>query len=532
MINKNYNVTLALMLYVLFYIICVFSNIESKEFMTIDANSIISSLEKLTTVSFYNMNDTYHSQFYGWTYFSLNFIIIILAKFLGITSDISINLILKSTLFIIGGLSVYLFSVLSKSIFNIKTSFILTLFFIVNPVTAHYFNEIHPEMLGTMFQLSALIILTLIIQRNKTLGWEFYLAVIFLSLSGLSKQAYIIVNSFVAISFFVIYYRQNEKFKLIEFSKVILYSLSVFFIVSFVIHPYAFFEFSKFYEAQKFISAEHSQRNFKDVVFLWFEAILNNPLVMLNCLLVFSLYRWKKLPLIYCLSVIFSFGITALFVYKSRLWVSDKYFFPLYIFYLFNVCFFIRTIFLNQRVTKNIILFLLFTFFVSNTVESLYIQQKRFFDGELRTKNVAWDYLKELNSDLKIAYSPDIAMPRKMVTSGCHAWQGCSDYDALTKFDPDLVIFSPNYPYYNSDQFEKYVVNNAYSLIKTISMTNDDYLYCGNSKYSDYPLYIFDLLSISKQVTVCSKSYMYMVTNYLFERKITGDSIEIYKKRK
>jgi len=59
-------------MYIVIFGLSILSRIESIEFMGIDASSIVSSLRELTTAPYYNMNNSYHSQFYGWTYFSLN----------------------------------------------------------------------------------------------------------------------------------------------------------------------------------------------------------------------------------------------------------------------------------------------------------------------------------------------------------------------------------------------------------------------------------------------------------------------------
>ncbi|MFA0694196.1 hypothetical protein [Vibrio sp. 10N.222.49.C9] len=528
-IKSNKSLLLLFTFYGALYGICVFANINSKEFMTIDENSIVSSLEQLTTSAFYNMNATYHSQFYGWTYFSLNFVLISILNVIGVDSEIGVNFSIRAVGFIIGLIVITLFYKLTiRSVTRTKAC-ILTAFFIVNPVTAHFFNEIHPEMLGVLFQLAAVGLFYSIYVDKKNIKGDFYLAILFLSLSCLSKQAFVVANTFIALSFFILYHLEVKKLQLGEFIKIIFFCLIVFFSIFFIIHPYAFIEFDKFFEAQRFISEEHSSKSFDMVADRWVQEIIGNPLVLINFLLLFSLLWWRKLPLSYNLSVVFCCLVTSIYAYKSRLWVTDNYFFPIYVFYFFNIFYFINSVyFKTYKKVRYIILFTLSLVFISNLSVSINEQQKRFFLQSTKTKNIAWEYLKDLPDNKKVAYSPNIAMPDNLKGNGCHAWQGCNYAKDLEKYDPDMIVYSPSYPHFNSQEFQRYIDDNDMKLVKEISSHKDTLKHtCQNPSYNK--LYIFDYFLLFENISSCINSYVSMVNNYMTRSEITGLDIKIYE---
>lgn len=532
-IIKNNKVIMFLIatIYFLIYAICVFSNIDSKEFMTIDENSIISSLEQLTSSAFYNMNDTYHSKFYGWTYFSFNFVIINFLKLVGLDTELAINLAIRLFNFIIGLSVVLLFFKTCNLLIDRFKSALLTLFFMVSPVTAHFFVEIHPEMLGVLFQLSALYILCGIYLKGKKIDFNFYISVVFLSLSCLSKQAFVIANTFLAIVFFILYYTNNRSFDFSDFFKIIAKSLFIFFLVFFIIHPYAFFEFDKFIEAQRSISSEHSQKNFSLVIDDWLHVVFNNPLVLCNFLLIFTLIAWNRYHVAYKLSVISVFTVSLIYIYNSRLWVVDTYFFPVYLFYFFNLFYFINTV-LNKFILIRVVMLLtLFSIFISDASVSLYKQQKRFFLQNARTEKVSWDILKSLPDEVKVAYSPNIAMPKILRKKGCHAWQGCNTEVELSKYSPDLVVYSPTYPHFNSDAFEKYLNNNDFVLINKVEPKIKGLEFkCSSINYTNTYLYVFSYKYIYNNVIGCLSDYIKMIKNYKSTDLLVGHEILFYEK--
>ena len=51
--------------------------------MGVDPSSIIGSINNMFEKPVYDMNGSYHSRVYGWTYFSLNFVVLAPFKLIG-----------------------------------------------------------------------------------------------------------------------------------------------------------------------------------------------------------------------------------------------------------------------------------------------------------------------------------------------------------------------------------------------------------------------------------------------------------------
>lgn len=150
-------------------------------------------------------------------------------------------------------------------------------------------------------------------------------------------------------------------------------------------------------------------------------------------------------------SLIFSNLVSAIYIYKARLWITDTYLLPVFLFSFLNVAYFFSEFIFDKlsktfNLIKVVILVIILLILGNNMAFSVYKQQSRYFKEELRTKNLSWNFLDKVNQDIKVAYSPNVAMPDKLKKTGCHAWQGCNDIDSLTKYSPDLVVMSPDYP--------------------------------------------------------------------------------------
>ncbi|EGQ8358440.1 hypothetical protein GTW19_16670 [Vibrio cholerae] len=161
---------------------------------------------------------------------------------------------------------------------------------------------------------------------------------------------------------------------------------------------------------------------------------------------------------------------------------------------------------------------------------SVYKQQSRYFKEELRTKNLSWNFLDKVNQDIKVAYSPNVAMPDKLKKTGCHAWQGCNDIDSLTKYSPDLVVMSPDYPHYNRSDYERFVRENGYNLVEVFDKEPIKRTVCSIPNYNEQRLYILSVLDIFNSTINCVNAYLEMLDDYKNNRVIDGEKILIYAK--
>lgn len=168
-------------------------------------------------------------------------------------------------------------------------------------------------------------------------------------------------------------------------------------------------------------------------------------------------------------------------------------------------------------------------FVIGNVAYSVYEQQSRYFEDGLKTKNLSWHYLEKLESSLKVAYSPNIAMPDNLKSLACHAWQGCGDMIELSDYSPDLIVISPDYPHYKYSEFEKYInLNNYYEIIR-FNKESQDRTSCIKPSLNS-PLYIFELPIIFKSIKNCVVAYFEMLDNHKKKTIIDGESILIYGK--
>ena len=243
------------LIYTLVFGPTVFAIISASQYMEMDPRSIMNAIEGLTTGPvFYNMNNQYHSQFYGWTFFSLNFILVMVAKLFGFASEIYINFIVRSVMFAIGLGLVLQAYYLAQIFFSRIWAFVLTMLFMTNPVTAKFFFFIHPESLGLLLQLVAIgLFISIYKSLPEFAERKFLLAVAMLSLSALCKQSFFISGVFVYISFFIISISsagQNSDFRSWQnLGKLTLKSCAVGLVILFVIHPSAIIDIDHFSES-------------------------------------------------------------------------------------------------------------------------------------------------------------------------------------------------------------------------------------------------------------------------------------------
>lgn len=547
-VKDNLSLFALLLVYAAYFYLSIFARVDSIEFMSIDPASIVQSLRDLMSPPYYNMNDSYHSKYYGWTYFALNFFVVSGAKLFGLTSEYGINILIRSVLFVIGALLVIYAYLVSRVFFKPAIAIVTVLIFITNPVSSHYFTEIHPETLGLLFQLVGIKFILSAWRSGEDDFHQFYMAVLFLTLSALCKQSFFIVTFLIFCAYFLLYYLSKEKGKDFIFSKkflqLVIRSMGIFLIVFFVIHPYAFIQVGKFVDAQIGISGEHSAGNFEDTLIQWLSLIINNQLILFNFIILMMLpLIWRKLSIAYVLSVIFCCFAAAIFIYNVRLFITVNYLYPIYALLVFNVVYFLFYFVVPifalkiQRLAIPFLLFIIVVMIFPNMVYSFHGAHSRYLLDGLDNKTNIWNYINTLEKNTKIAYSPNVAVPQPYKENGCHAWQGCGDAEFLKEYDPDLMIFSEEYRYFNKDLFKQYTKEKDYKFVREFLMDNSIKL-----KFCEYPIKqvvlnnlntYLDFLDFSyraDKILGCFKSYFNMVETSRKGEVVVGDSYVVYKK--
>ncbi|MGF1730485.1 hypothetical protein [Photobacterium kasasachensis] len=522
---------IGVLLYILIYAVSVISRVESVEFMGIDAHSIVDSLNTITTYPYYNMGDSYHSKYYGWTYLSLNFVVLMFSKLFGLVNEESFNIIVRLNLFVIGMLLTITLYTLSRHFFSRTISACTVLYFLIDPVSSHYFLTIHPESIGLLLQCVGLIVL-LDLSRSKAFSFKkFIFAVILFSLSSLAKQPFFIVNVSIGLVFFAWLYRDaGYNLQVKDIVKLMICSIVAFLVTFFIIHPYAFLDYSSFIKAQSELSSGHSSVEIAEALNTWFNELSNSIVFCLNLLILFSLLFVRRVHWVYICSVTITLLIVSLFVYKSRMFISLVYLYPLYIFAIFNIVYFFHIVAnkISNKTVKQVSLYIVVFFILcnatSNLTYSVFSAHYRFLTDGLGTKYITWNYIKSLDENVAVAYSPDVAMPEPYKSNGCHAWQGCADYVNLSDFKPDVVIFSPEYPHYNFSEYEKFANRDEYKLVKMVKpdFSLDSYN-CTNSsrisvteilKDNSFVLNFLNIQNLIKSSMECVDSYSLMLNNY------------------
>jgi hypothetical protein len=533
--QETISIVVVLVVYAVVFLPVAFLQTKTTALMLIDPQSIVESLKGLTTYPYYNMNAQYHSQFYGWVYFSLNFFVIMIAKVFGVLSESNLIQLVRVTHFAIGGFLLVAIYKLAVKIFDPLVSVLLVLVFMVNPISAAFIYTIHPETLGLLLQAIGIMLL-LKAYHLSTFSWKtITFACVFLSLSGLAKQAFLIVSILIAITFFIVYYNKKsgrDFFATGNLLKVVGLSSGVFLLCALIIHPFAFFQFSKFYDAQMHLKMEHASKDFMPLLIPWLKEISTNFLYMFNVLITASVLILRKTDLVFKLSAVFSLLISILFIFNARLFITSNYLYPLYLIFTFNAFYFTFKIFPKLFTAKskclyysiNIALVLLLVFngvVAINKAHSFYLLEKS------NTQLKSWAYIEGFDKKTKIAYSPTVALPPLYRAIGCSAWQGCADYKALEKYSPDVIVSVPGYRYYKEDEYSKYIQVNGYSLVKKfVPSIGKEVSECGKISFIVVNEYL------KSHLFNCYSNYQSMLDIYDSDSYLIGEPISIYQKEK
>ncbi|WP_194664652.1 glycosyltransferase family 39 protein, partial [Vibrio anguillarum] len=460
------------LLYTFVYAISVVTRVSSSEFMGIDPQSIVTAINELTTPPYYNMNDSYHSKYYGWTYFSLNFLVVLIAKCMGFNSEFEINVLIRSVVYIIGACLVLSLYIFSREIFSKFVSFVLVLYFMFDPVVSHYITLIHPEALGMTLQILGCYFLIRFYKGGGKNSWIFYFSIILLSLSSLAKQPFFIVNFFIGC----IYLKFLADKLNLSYRNIIsffLHSVIIFLACFLIIHPYAFIEFDRFILAQSELSSGHSSGSMSEVLNIWFSEYTKSLLFFFHTVVLVLVTFSRDKNKYHFISLVTVSLIVVVFMYKSRIFINLGYLFPLYLLAFVNITyFFVKYLKINNIYNKflvSIILVLVPLNFLSNFFFSVFETQHKYYIDGLATKNSIWNYIKTLPENTKIAYSPNIAVPNPYKSIGCHAWQGCAKSTDLRKYNPDVIVYSPKYTFFESDEYTNYINKYGYILVSTVS---------------------------------------------------------------
>jgi hypothetical protein len=450
------------------------------------------------------MNAAYHSSYYGWTYFSINYFLLMpiyIAHALKIVKDDYVFFVAIRFLFFTIGLSAVLayFEVAVRILKNAFLAFVSAILFVASPAVFTYFYLIHPESTGLLFSfLGVLCLLRFNESRGEDVRW-YTLGLISLVLSALSKQVFFITALPVLFLFYYTYCHYHNisfaKFAISrQFVKALLFTVFLSILVFFIINPFAFLQPKTFMTNQMvlFSTQTHGVVSKGEAIKSWLERLKTVPIIYLSILfapftllgaLIFG--RDQKVGrTFFVVSLIASILYVVLISVSAKYLIQVGYFAPIYPYFILS--FLIIPLHIVRKWNFNVVklvisaslIYLLFFVLISDFSVSIPMGYARLMYKDTAVYKV-YSYIRDKIPDgSKIAHDHLVTFPADEGLIGCQYWQGCGT-DYIEQFQPDYVIFSETWKFNGETlpqtlRLKKYVRDHHFVLIDTISYGNND----------------------------------------------------------
>lgn len=437
----------------------------------VDAGSLISSMESL--LNKYNMNKSYHSKYYGWSYLSINYFIIKIAIFISngyiLEHKIYLYFLIRFTLFLIGLASAIVFCEVVLRIFkSCFLALIASILYIFNFIDSYYFYMIHPETTGVLFLLLSLLCLIKINEdTNKHIKY-YFLTLVFLVIASLSKQIFFIISlPILAVAVYKIFIFRKESLKIFLhssfFRKITIYTPIISIFILLLIHPHFLFKLKDSIgyqiEIKNYFTSDGVSYNFSKSFLLWINLFLSNKIFLFFIITFpFAIFVAIKQNINsrnfnYSLFLFNSFAlvaITLMIFSMNRVYIVASYLYPISPFFILYIISIIS--FLKNRVNKAIyakilcfVVLILLSFFIFISVKTSLNKSLSRYNAKESISYLSYTYiLKNAKDNEKFVYDHFVAFPSSMGKRGCHYWQGCG-VDYIEEYNPDYVIFNDKY---------------------------------------------------------------------------------------
>lgn len=464
----------------------------------VDPGSIIQAIMSLYKHS-YNMNLSYHSKYYGWTYYAISYLLLMpvyVAKLLKIIRDDYYFFVgLRFIFFSIGLLSALAYFEVAKRVLkSILLAFVSALLFIASPAISRYFYFIHPESTGLLFSfLGVLCLLRFNDKRGEDIRWYTF-GLISLVLSALSKQVFFITALPVLFLFYYSYcYYHNVsiwRFAVSkQFVRILLFTVFLSVLIFFIINPFAFFQPKTFFANQMFMfsTQTHGVVSQIEAIRNWLGTVRKIPIIYIS---MFSapvtlvgagiLGRNQKIGrALFFVSMISSILYIILISISARYLIQEGYFAPIYPFFILN--FLIIPLYVIRKwnvnwlklvITVPLIYFLFFVLVSDFSVSISRGYARLMYKNSIIYQTYA--YIQEnIPSGSKIAHDHLVAVPSSNGLVGCQYWYDGCGTDYIEQFQPDYVIFSETWKFNGETvpetrRLKKYVLDHRFRLIDTI----------------------------------------------------------------
>ena len=436
----------------------------------IDSGSIIASIFTIMNKDiFYNQNMGYHTSYYGFPYNSLIFSIFVLLRKifnLSVVDNFSIfALSARLISFFISIFTICLTYLLGIKILKNKVFGFLVVFFLaLYPGFSFYSSLIKPDILALLFL--TISFLQIYNYFNLTKPHYYIRAIVFAALATFTKQQYIFVGLPLVLAYYI-----KEKDNKINFTKIksffILYLRATLIIIPlfFIIHPFAFINFSYLLDRQRELTGMTlapiiENFNFWKTLYIRYPITLLGFFTILGTTTTYFFERKKDVTK----SVVFLFSVfSLLYIIWLTLFVgpirSNAYLLPIFSFITINVIHvFSKLLFIYKNKNKKLILifkalviFIFFTtFFVSfkNTLSDTIMGIKGFYDFKRSFQvHAVKDFMSippisKKFSKSKIIFTASLPFPQYKFKEAKNIWQfnfGKTFVNEIKSYDPDII---------------------------------------------------------------------------------------------
>lgn len=501
--SSPYRITLILFFSVL-YLPHAFVVVRDFNFVIayeIDPGSIIEAIFSQLR-HFYNMNESYHSTQYGWTYFDINYFLLlpiyILTKLNVIKDDFYIFVSIRLIFFAIGlsSLLAY-FEVVKRTLGNNFVSFIASLLYIASPALSLFFYVIHPETTGLLLLFIAILCLLRYHETEANDHRWYTIGLISLVLSSLSKQVFLF-TALPVLFLFVWFYSYHHNISIPNFViskhffKALLVSTTISIVVFFIVNPFAFIQWREFLANQNLLYSivVSSPLTHAEAIRKWIGIIQRTHVVYVSIILApltllgaFILDRNQKVGrMLYIVNIIGAILFIIIISVTSRYIIYNGYYAPIYPFFILNLMaislYIVRN--LNSKFLKLLFVIPLIYFWflvgLSEFSASIPLGFARLMYKESLVYK-SYEYIKnEVPDGSRVVYDQFVAIPAGKGIVSCKNWRGCGT-DYIEQFQPEYILFSEDWKLNGATPPEtarliKYIDDHNFVLITEIESDN------------------------------------------------------------
>ena len=469
----------------------------------VDPGSIIKSMIRLYHPGLvYNMNETTHARYYGWTYFSINFVLLLPVHALTalniLPNDTFFFVSIRLIFFLIGLASMLAFYEVAKRTLKHKLlSFTATLLYFLSPTVFMFFYFLHPETTGLLFLFLSILCL-LQFNEEKAVDHRWYTwGLLCLVLSTLSKHVFLLTSLPVLFLFIHFYCREHQIsilrfFISKKFAKILIATICFSVFIFFIINPYAFIKPERFLTNQKNLFFSHAggaaTLSRIEAIQAWIEIIKAEPMIFYSILTtplavlgaVFFGRDQKTGRALFIVNILSAVSFIVIMAYTSRFIIYAAYFAPIYPFFVLNILSIPLYILRKwdskpiQLITSAVLVFFMLYTFRGYVTISLPIgyARLRYRDSVIYK---TYKYVEEfIPAGSKISYDAFVAVPSDKEMTTCLFWDKCAE--DIEEFHPDYVLFNEEYTfngvYAPTVRLIDYVTKNQYERIDMIGIVS------------------------------------------------------------